>query len=296
MLVVPSDFASKLPGNGDIFDRIVRLSGIVYRDVPGRRTLRVVVGAKSYFLKVHSGIGWKEIWKNLLQLKIPVVDARGEWNALLRIQQIGVAAPVPIAVGSRGWNPATRQSFLVTEDIGDSETVEEILAGWIQRESLTPHQVLFKRQLIRKVANYARMLHEHGINHRDLYLCHLRIAGKAGGEGLETSEPEMFIMDLHRAQIRKKPPVRWIVKDIGSLLYSSIPFRFTQRDWLRFVETYTQRPLRSSLLQSRSLWHKVQRRGIKMYEKYGAPQIEAGLLRIAAETSGLRQHATTEKL
>ena len=50
--------------------------GDVFRDLPGRKTLRFDHEGKGYFLKYHSGAGWGEILKNLIQLKRPVVCAQ----------------------------------------------------------------------------------------------------------------------------------------------------------------------------------------------------------------------------
>ena len=35
-----------------------------------------------YFAKIHHGVGWREILKNLLHLKLPVLGAENEWRAL----------------------------------------------------------------------------------------------------------------------------------------------------------------------------------------------------------------------
>ena len=44
----------------------------IYRDKEGRKTLRLHLAERSFFLKYHAGIGWLEICKNLLQLRLPV--------------------------------------------------------------------------------------------------------------------------------------------------------------------------------------------------------------------------------
>lgn len=57
----------------DAFDRLMSLPGERYRDGPGRQTLRVEIGGQAYFLKRHHGVGWREIVKNLVQLRLPVL-------------------------------------------------------------------------------------------------------------------------------------------------------------------------------------------------------------------------------
>ncbi len=58
-------------------------------------------------------------------------------------------------------------------------------------------------------------MHQHGVNHRDLYICHFLFDPKK-----TESEQTLHVIDLHRAQIREKVPYRWLVKDVASVIYS----------------------------------------------------------------------------
>lgn len=274
MLIIPQTFSSILPADKEPFDRIWKLSGTIYRDVPGRRTFRVHLGSKAYFVKLHFGVGWKEIFKNVIQLKLPVVDARGEWEILHKLNQLGIHAPSPVAVGTRGWNPASRQSFLVTEDIGESVNLEEVLTHWTEVQPLSQAQLRLKRRLIQDTAYLVKTLHAHGINHRDLYLCHFRIRRTDFPDNpVEESFP-IFLMDLHRAQMREWTPKRWIIKDLGALLFSCKPYHITLRDQYRFLKVYTGGLLREGIRKYQPMWNRVQQRACRMYAKLGAPQIQ----------------------
>ena len=50
----------------DPFVAVEALQGEVFRELEARRTLRTEVGGQSYFVKIHRGVGWGEIIKNLL--------------------------------------------------------------------------------------------------------------------------------------------------------------------------------------------------------------------------------------
>ena len=52
----------------------------------------------------------------------------------------------------------------------------------------------------------AAAFHPYGLNHRDLYICHLLIRRPRGG--IEYSLP-LFLIDLHRMQRRRVVPRRW---------------------------------------------------------------------------------------
>ena len=86
MIQLDPDFAAQLPAGIDAFDYIMQLDGELFRDLDNRRTLRFSLGGKRYFLQAHYGVGWREILKNLLQLKLPVLGARNEWLAIRRLE------------------------------------------------------------------------------------------------------------------------------------------------------------------------------------------------------------------
>ena len=66
----------------DPFEAAQKMKGKIYREKEGRKTLRFEEKGKAYFLKYHNGVGWKEILKNLVQLRLPVTGASNEWNAI----------------------------------------------------------------------------------------------------------------------------------------------------------------------------------------------------------------------
>src|SRR5690606_21144090 len=104
----------------------------------------------------------------------PIISAYNEYLAITKLQQLGVSTTNPVAIGVRGINPARTESFLVTEAIENAVTLEDLTKVWPNESP----NLKFKRALIEEVATIARMLHDHGMNHRDFYLCHFRIDSK----------------------------------------------------------------------------------------------------------------------
>lgn len=254
-LHIDPDFRRRLNGR-DGFDDILMLQGAVIRHVATRRTSRIECGGKHYFIKAHFGVGWGEIFKNLVTLKAPVLGALNEVKAIRRVEELGIATTRVVAYGSRGLNPARIESFVVTEDLGDTTTLEQLSQEWVS----APPTPRFKWELIAAVAGIARRLHESGINHRDFYICHFR---KPNG----TPDLKLYLMDLHRAQLRKAVPRRWLVKDLGGLYFSSMDIGLTQRDRLRFLRAYRDRPLRELLNEEDALWSDVKRRALALYRQ-----------------------------
>ena len=62
----------------DAFDAVFALEGEVFRNIKNRKTFRIEVDGRGFFIKIHRGVGWREIFKNLLQFKLPVISAAGD--------------------------------------------------------------------------------------------------------------------------------------------------------------------------------------------------------------------------
>jgi heptose I phosphotransferase len=248
----------------DTFNHLFAVDGEVYREQGCRKTLRFTVAGSSYFAKFHCGVGWKETFKNLLQLRLPVFSAQNEWRAIRRLEQLDIQTVRLVGYGKRGWNPIRQQSFLITEELANTVSLESFCRNW--RSS--PPRCALKWTLIDKVATIARSLHENGINHRDFYICHFLLDISRGRTRVDHRELQLYLIDLHRTQIRKHTPRRWRVKDIGSLYFSSMDVGLTKRDLLRFVRAYMNKPLRASLGEDELFWCQVWRRAISLYRRH----------------------------
>jgi len=246
----------------DIFALVQQLDGDLVRDVPGRQTLRFTLNGKAYYCKRHTGVGWGEILKNLLSLRLPVISARSEWLALNRLAELQVPSLEPVAYGERGSNPATRFSFIVTRELAGKAQLDDYLRA---HPRLAPKE---RRCLLDAVAHIARQIHRNGINHRDLYLCHFlldtdSLASWRTGAG----QVQLFLVDLHRAQLRARVPRRWQVKDLASIYFSAMDLGVTQRDIWRFLQVYFDQPLAVVVHQQRDLLAAVARRADKLYRR-----------------------------
>ncbi|MCF6355933.1 MAG: lipopolysaccharide core heptose(I) kinase RfaP [Candidatus Polarisedimenticolaceae bacterium] len=234
------------------------LDGELFKRIQNRRTFRIERDGRGFFIKYHQGVGWGEIFKNLTSLKLPVLGAENEWRAIHRLHELGVETMQPVAFGREGWNPAGQHSLLITEELQGCISLERYSEDWREH----PPAPKLKRILIRRLAQIARTLHEHGVNHRDFYICHFLI--RLPWDGSE-AHLHLYVIDLHRVQIRQQTPRRWVVKDVGSLYFSAMELGLSRRDLLRFMCEYRRLPLRQTLSQDRRLWDEVQQRADALY-------------------------------
>ena len=235
------------------------VEGEVYRRAPGRRTVRVLLDGRPYFLKVHSGVGWLEILKNWLLGKRPVLGAENEYRACRRLEQQGLMAPRVAAFAAAGANPAARRSLVLCDELAGYTSLEDLVDGWDE----SPPDPAAGRRLVMGIAEFVRRLHEAGVAHRDLYLCHLLLRADAWTAG----KVELAVLDLHRARILSPLPDYWRRRDLAALLFSALDAPVHRRAWLRFVRVYAGRPLRETFSAEGSFWRSVYRRALKLYGK-----------------------------
>ncbi|HEX5677046.1 MAG TPA: lipopolysaccharide core heptose(I) kinase RfaP [Alcanivorax sp.] len=260
-LFLRDDLAAAWQGR-DPFTQAAEQPGDVFRAREGRRTLRFVAAGHPYFLKYHGGIGWREIIKNLTQAKSPVLGAVSEVRAIRAVAAAGIDTLTIAGYGRRGANPARQQSFLVTDELCDTVSLEDLGEAW----RLDPGPAPFKWALIRRVGEIARAMHGAGVNHRDFYLGHFLIGRRAVAE--HDAGAPLYLIDLHRSQVRHRVPRRWRTKDVGGLYYSTARLDLTHRDLLRFLRAYTGLPLRQALSEHASLWRASREEAEKIYRRY----------------------------
>ncbi|WIO74462.1 lipopolysaccharide core heptose(I) kinase RfaP [Porticoccaceae bacterium LTM1] len=238
-----------------------QLEGKVYRALEGRKTLRFELSGNSYFIKIHKGIGWGEIVKNLTQGRLPILGAGAEYRAINRLHELGVDTMTAAAFGERGVNPATQQSFLVTEDLAGSISLEDFCGNWQEQ----PPKLKLKRALIKKVATISAQLHNHGVNHRDYYICHFHLYPESLQE--DHDNIRLHVIDLHRTQLRNRTPYRWRLKDLAGLYFSAMDVGLTRGDRLCFLKHYFQSSLKMVIRDQEKLLSDVERKAQALYER-----------------------------
>lgn len=303
MIELAPEIVTHLGDGSAAFDRIFALTGQLYRHVEGRQTLPVEIGGETYFLKRHHGYGWKRIVRSLLAGRWPVLSARNEVEAICRLNAVGISSVDVVGFGERGRNPATRQSFLLMRTLSDCRDLEKICREWPQ-QSPSP---VFRREVIEAVAETTKRMHDAGVNHRDYYLCHLwlelssvrvsdlelirrpLIKPKINGVTQAEHEPiaigivgnrsqaplRLHVIDLHRAMLRRRVPLFWLIKDLAGLLFSAWEYGLTKSDCVRFLRAYRGRSTRDVLADERWLWRCVIWRAVQLFRKThrGEPKV-----------------------
>lgn len=243
---------------GMSFDDFMALSGFTVRAAANRRTMRVGLNDRSYFVKQHGGVGWKELVKNYLSAKRPVIGAMTEVHAIQTLTALGIRTTPIAAYGVSGRCAATQQSFLLTEDLGDIVSLEDICKTWADNP---PSQAERQAMLI-AVAKLATRFHGAGLSHRDFYLCHIALQRNV----LVTADTEFYLLDLHRVLHHQPIHGSAVRKDIAGLIFSCMDYGFTAQDWDVFKAHY--------LPQDAKFWQQVDKRAHKLYSRFNSDKFQ----------------------
>lgn len=238
------------------FDKVRSLQGTVARSLETRKTLRFEMGGGAYYAKYHKGGSVGELLKNLLSLRMPVFSAKNEWEAIEHLHRHGVDTMTAAAYGYRGVAPLWTESFLITEELKNCISLEDVLLKGVWG-TLTVGE---RRDLVHLLAETVKKMHEAGVNHRDCYLCHFLWNREAN---------RLYIIDLHRSQIRASVPHRWLLKDIASLYFSSISQDIPSTYFMRFARVYGVEKLEGLLPAISRKVEKIQRHNESLKEKRG---------------------------
>ena len=239
----------------DLFQVIDRLEGEVFRTVKTRKTFRIEIANKGYFVKRHHGVGWAEIIKNIFQFKKPVLGAQNEFAALNLLNANNIPTMTCAAYGCKGINPAKLESFLVTEELVDMISLEDLVKE-PQKYHFNPKM---RNKLITTLGWTVGSMHRLGLNHRDCYICHFLFK-------LDDLD-KLYVIDLHRAQIREKIPYRYQVKDTAGIYFSSMDLKLNIKDIIRFVRAYSQKSFKLEMKENQKFWQDVAIAAKKLYKK-----------------------------
>jgi heptose I phosphotransferase len=203
----------------------------------GRSTSRVRLDGPqsglSVYLKRHFRSTRFLALRALLGTK-PQSPAAIEWQRLSWARELDVLVPNVVACGERIGPGLRFQSFLMVEELVGFEelnlavprALKELSSGDFQR---------WKQQVIQRLAAAVARLHEHSLFHKDLYLCHVFVPTEPPATAVE----RLTLIDLHRLASHRFTWPRWLLKDLGQLLFSTFGVvGISDRDRARFWICY----------------------------------------------------------
>jgi hypothetical protein len=138
------------------------------------------------------------------------------------LKNLGINTPKTVAFGTQWQGIFERRSFIITEKIPASHSLEKKLPSSFYDD---------RKNFIESLAEFVKKFHSTGFRHRDLYLCHI-FCDTSGN---------FTLIDLSRVFSPRVFSKRFLVKDLTQLYYSSPGRSVTKADRLRFYLSYMQK-------------------------------------------------------
>ncbi len=276
--------------------------------IPDRTVTRITLGqGESFFLKRHL-LETRRSWRQPLLGRGAgdgeLSEGAGEFGNYALFRQRGLATAVPVAMGEREVAGAGMESFLLTRDFAPLVSLETIirqtphlLAGPENRER--------RRHVLLAAADYARRMHQSGVNHLDFNATHILLDPTIMGQG---SRPQAAVFDLQRVASNIMASWRWPVKTLAELNFTLPRALFDEDDRLFMLAIYLGKERLA--VQDRLLWRaivaktdKIERHTLKRWarrrqERAEAERGEAGprQLLIHDQEGGRTEPLTVERI
>jgi heptose I phosphotransferase len=194
------------------FDTFIQLEGKKIRSFKDRETIEFTLGNKNFFIKkFFKGSLFKKIL-NKYGLISDVHEASNEYKAYNYLKKIDVLTPNLVCYGNENKILNSR-SFVISEKIENFEQLD----FFFSKARYGKYQKNYQHQIYKKVVQIINKLHQNGIVHHDLYLCHFLLDLNS----LQNKKNiKIYLIDFHRLQKNKRISSGRLIKELGDLLFS----------------------------------------------------------------------------
>jgi hypothetical protein len=181
-------------------------------------------------------------WRTLADRENCTWDISGNGRAVrLHVKRFPAMRESPAKIEARGYEllrghgiPAAQVAAWGILEDGRSFIVTENLEGFTPADKLVESGVAFERVLT-PTAELAAKLHNSGLHHRDLYLCHF----------MAKTEGAVELRMIDAARVRELPGIltrqRWIVKDLAQFWYSTTQLAVSDAERKMWLGEYARR-------------------------------------------------------
>ena len=195
------------------FDDLFNINGNVVRSSKNRETVEFLFKNKKYFIKRFSKGSLVQNFLNRVGVVNDVSNAENEFNAYKILQDIGVETPKLVCYGNEKkiWN---NRSLVISEEIKNFEQLD----FFFTKNKYHKVKKNFEDQIYKKVVEIVSRLHENGIIHHDLYLCHFLLDLNSLDD--KKNNLKIYLIDFHRLQKKNSIRTSRLIKELGDLLFS----------------------------------------------------------------------------
>lgn len=193
---------------------------------PHRTVYKLHLPEGRFYLKHYRIADWQAQLQNLFR----PTKAELEWKAALRLIDLQINTFEPVALGKTCSNGLVKDSYLISREIENIETVQEFVQQTLNRSPL-PRQTVLRRQLALELGRITARMHAGGLIHRDYHAGNLLVRVEPD------QEMQLWLIDLHAAHTCRRLTLSRIEKNL-SLLSHFFSHYSSKADRFRFIQTY----------------------------------------------------------
>ena len=158
---------------------------------------------------------------------------RTEFDSLVRLRAWGLDAPAPVAYGEERQGRWLHRSFLISEGVPDPLSLDLFIRDHLPGLAAGERRRV-RRELIDRLADYTRRMHEHRFVHHDYFWRNILLSG--------ASLDHFFLIDSHKGRCwRSSAETSARAKDLATL-DAAAPMFFRRTERLRFFLGYRNHP------------------------------------------------------
>jgi tRNA A-37 threonylcarbamoyl transferase component Bud32 len=204
-----------------------------------RTVYRVDVAGRAFFLKHYRCQAALEVSRHLVRASA----SRREWRKALEVARRQIPTFKPVALGEQFRGGLVHDSFLVTEAVPDSCSLEHYAANVLPRLPAR-QQAMTRRKIAAALAKLCAAAHRAGILHNDFHAGNILVRLDSGSADPRQPDglPRLYLIDL--PGVRLSGPLDWKrSRDSLVMLGAGWLQRTTRTERWRFWRLYlSQRP------------------------------------------------------
>lgn len=198
----------------------------VVKTGPHRTVYRLDLPCGGFYLKHYKSSDWQSVLRNLT---LPCRALR-ESRAAATVGDLGIGTIETAAVGYETVGPVVTDSYLISREIGNTQTLQELVLRETERHAERDHTDL-RRQLAIQLGQLASRLHASGMLHRDFHAENILVRRDPAGF------VQLWLIDLHAVDRYRRLSLKTIERNL-SQLNNFFSVYATKTDRLRFFRTY----------------------------------------------------------
>jgi tRNA A-37 threonylcarbamoyl transferase component Bud32 len=182
------------------------------------------------FVKKYCYLTPKERWSGFYRgMFLGMSKVRREFENLARLRQWGLDAPVAVAYGEERRGRWLHRSFLISAGVPEPFSLDLFIRDFLQSLARDERRRL-RTELIERLADYTRRMHEHRFVHHDYFWRNILLSGK--------SLEHFYLIDSHKGRCWKPwLETRSRAKDLATLDAPALLF-FRRGERIRFFLRY----------------------------------------------------------